>query len=596
MSSDEQMMIGVMGAIVLAMFIAQLYQRRQTRLWARLHAPLHPDSTDIRLDLALRQAQAGSIICDGCGFENFQDKIFCSMCGQALTTLKKKQMRALGTEVVLGNKQRQDRVRQRKEWTRKFDVEGRLYWYQSGTLPTGPSLPLQHSVIRFQRRNEATNQQLDEAPGDISAVALSLEQEHDLHEQRLEAPAESVPLVWLSHPLGNNFVTPEIRELILFAQRDFPTRLADFITRTSCLSAAPSAEIPAPRLKVHRTTVAAQSIEAVALMSQEQARGPLRIDFDGEHGIDAGGVYREWCLLVNEYLSQPSSGVFTCVNASDHSLFLNANSKHVIGEHHLAHVFAAGRLVGRSLLEGNVTGFHLSLPLLKTVLGMPIGLNDLAYYDPELHRSLVWLLENETVDALALDFSVCEQDEHGNCTVVDLIPGGRDVLVTDDNKAEYVQRKLQYVLFERVSSQLFAFLKGIYDIVPCELLMLFDAEELDFVLSGSDEIDVDDWERHTRYSQDMWHHPTRQWFWEILREMSNDYRRRLLQFATGSSRVPLAGFSALTSYDGRLCPFTITKGMLLEDIEELFVGSSSSAASGAKYVETDTPSQQKDVV
>ncbi|KAJ0399976.1 hypothetical protein P43SY_006229 [Pythium insidiosum] len=88
-------------------------------------------------------------------------------------------------------------------------------------------------------------------------------------------------------------------------------------------------------------------------------------------------------------------------------------------------------------------------------------------------------------------------------------------------------------------------------------MVLLDAEELDFVLSGSDEIDVDDWERNTKYTSDLLNHRVRRWFWEMVRSMSNEQRRRLLQFATGSSRVPLAGFSALTSYDGKLCPFML---------------------------------------
>jgi hypothetical protein len=84
------------------------------------------------------------------------------------------------------------------------------------------------------------------------------------------------------------------------------------------------------------------------------------------------------------------------------------------------------------------------------------------------------------------------------------------------------------------------------------------------VLCGPDEVDVDDWERNTKYTSDLYKHPSRKWFWEIVREMPNEYRRRLLQFATGSSRVPSSGFSALTSYDGRLCPFTL-KGIDLSD-------------------------------
>ncbi|GAB9476804.1 Nedd4 e3 ubiquitin-protein ligase wwp1, partial [Globisporangium polare] len=99
-----------------------------------------------------------------------------------------------------------------------------------------------------------------------------------------------------------------------------------------------------------------------------------------------------------------------------------------------------------------------------------------------------------------------------------------------------------------------------------ELLMVFDPEELDYVLCGSDEIDVDDWEKHTRVNASLHGHKALRWFWEFVREMPNEYRRRLLHFATGSSRVPLGGFAALTSLDGRICPFLL-KGVPLEENE-----------------------------
>lgn len=82
---------------------------------------------------------------------------------------------------------------------------------------------------------------------------------------------------------------------------------------------------------------------------------------------------------------------------------------------------------------------------------------------------------------------------------MDLIPNGRDIAVMDANKREFLERTFRYLLFERVASELFAFLKGLYEVIPLELLTLFDPEELDYVLSGSDTIDVDDWEKHTQY-------------------------------------------------------------------------------------------------
>ena len=39
--------------------------------------------------------------------------------------------------------------------------------------------------------------------------------------------------------------------------------------------------------------------------------------------------------------------------------------------------------------------------------------------------------------------------------------------------------------------------------------------------------------------------PVVQWFWQIVESYSEELRARLLQFVTGSSRVPLQGFKAL---------------------------------------------------
>lgn len=291
------------------------------------------------------------------------------------------------------------------------------------------------------------------------------------------------------------------------------------------------------------------------------------INFLNEQGVDAGGVYREWFMLLNEALVDASAGIFTCVNPVEQTFFLNGTSQHVIGGDHLLYFFATGRLVGRALLDGHALGFHLCLPLLKIVLGQPVNLGDLEFFDPEVFRSLRWILEKD-VDSLDLDFSVLRPIQDGDKSgfeIVDLIPNGRHCAVTDANKQQFVTRKLQYLLFDSVADQLHMFLRGIYEAVPQDLLLLFDAEEFDYLLCGSDEIDVDDWERNTVHSVYLIGHPAKDWFWQLVRDMPNEYRHRLLQFATGSSRVPLAGFSALTSFDGKLCPFTLKAVPLVDE-------------------------------
>ncbi|TMW57363.1 hypothetical protein Poli38472_003288 [Pythium oligandrum] len=573
MTPEDRLFIGLGAAVLLLNLACYIQLRLQKRRWSQLHMPLNPESADLRLDAALREAQAGSIVCSGCGFENFQRVIFCAICGEVIGKLTKRQRKTLGERPAVGDQRRQQRARVRKEWTRKVDEHGKAFWYREGSTAADARFP--GWIIRF-RPDESTKLAplTTQAPTDIDASSpsagvevvvdsLARRLEDDVKRNKMQVldasqadPIESLP------EYTDSTTVVEYRRLIEHAHQEFPTKLADFITRV--LGYFVHDEGVVSRFQIHRESLLSDSIDALASLSPTQVRAPIRVEFIGEQGIDAGGVYREWFLLLNEAIVSPDAGIFTCVNKEDQTFYLNPHSRHDIGEHHLEHFYAAGRLIGRALLEGNVTGFHLSLPLLKIILDAPVSFSDLQYYDPDVYRNLLWLMENDGVEALGLDFSVCER-VGDDMVIVDLIPDGRNIAVTDENKLEYLDRKFKYLIFDSVSEQLLAMFRGLDEVIPPELFMLFDAEELDFVLSGSDEIDVDDWERHTKFTPDLMNHPVRQWFWELVREMPNEYRRRLLQFATGSARVPLAGFSALTSYDGRLCPFTLVGLPLMDD-------------------------------
>jgi hypothetical protein len=267
-------------------------------------------------------------------------------------------------------------------------------------------------------------------------------------------------------------------------------------------------------------------------------------------------MQRESFNQVSELVARPGAGLFKCVSKADQTFYLNPASENDLGTDHLTFFFAAGRLLGRGLLEGNLWGFHLSLLLLKIILGLPVSVEDLEYFDSELYKNLVWLTEHDNVESLGLTFSGMEQmgDE---LVVVDLVPNGRNIAVMDANKREYIERKFKYTLFECVAPQLYAFLKGIYEVVPQHLLFLFDAEELDYVLCGADEIDFNDWKSNSKYTPGLHEHPALKHFWNVVEKMPLEYQKRLLHFVTGSSRVPLGGFSELTNYAGHQCPFTL---------------------------------------
>ena len=97
--------------------------------------------------------------------------------------------------------------------------------------------------------------------------------------------------------------------------------------------------------------------------------------------------------------------------------------------------------------------------------------------------------------------------------------------------------------------QLAAFLQGFDDILPRTYLSVFDYQELQLLLGGVDEIDVDDWRRHTRYlgafAELREKHPVVKFFWDCVDAFDNEQRARLCQFSTGTSSLPPAGFKAL---------------------------------------------------
>lgn len=56
-----------------------------------------------------------------------------------------------------------------------------------------------------------------------------------------------------------------------------------------------------------------------------------------------------------------------------------------------------------------------------------------------------------------------------------------------------------YRLYKAISTQIDAFLKGFYSIVPKDLLKIFDNRELELLISGLQVIDIDDLRENTVY-------------------------------------------------------------------------------------------------
>uniref|UniRef100_A0A4W5KM43 E3 ubiquitin-protein ligase HACE1 n=1 Tax=Hucho hucho TaxID=62062 RepID=A0A4W5KM43_9TELE len=186
----------------------------------------------------------------------------------------------------------------------------------------------------------------------------------------------------------------------------------------------------------------------------------------------------------------------------------------------------------------------------KHILGIPLNYQDVSSIDPEYAKNLQLVLDNDISDlGLELTFSV-ETDVFGAMEEVPIKPGGTSIIVTQDNKV-----KLR--MTRAIQPQINAFLHGFHTFSPSSLIQLFDEYELELLLSGMPEIYVQDWHRNTEYTSgyDL-EEPVIQWFWKVVESLTQEERVLLLQFVTGSSRVPHGGFAFLMGGSG-LQKFTI---------------------------------------
>jgi hypothetical protein len=452
------------------------------------------------------------------------------------------------------------RAHKRREWTRQLDALGRLVWRrqvaEGGDHSPGyvlrfdlpPEAEPESERGSFKRRGRSLSTGYDPCAG----VQFELLESQDADPTQFPLPPPRADVTDTLDELRQVAVDP--------ATQDFPVKYAHFIASAATLLQAGDRSLRSC-LSVHRDYILEQSVQHINCIREASIRSVrLQVTFAGEGGVasdekDVGGLHREWLTLLNEKLVDADVGLFSCTQRSDQTFFINAQSKRVLGADHLQHFHAAGRLIGRALLEGAVLNFHLCAPLLKVMLGTPITFADLESLDAEMYRNLTWLLDNDDAASLELDFTVTQR--HGkHAQTVELIPAGRNIQVNDDNKFEFADRKFRFMMFESVAPQLASFLKGFYEVVPQRMLLPFDYEELDYLLCGSDEISVSDWKQHTHVALELRREVA--WFWDVVTEMSATYQKRLLQFATGCSRVPLVGFQGLTSYDGQLCKFTLT--------------------------------------
>ncbi|KAI6649166.1 E3 ubiquitin-protein ligase HECW2-like [Oopsacas minuta] len=285
-------------------------------------------------------------------------------------------------------------------------------------------------------------------------------------------------------------------------------------------------------------------------------RRHIRVNYDTEDGIDEGGLIKEFFFYLSHELFNPSYGLFEYSADGSYNVQIQKTSSK-IRNWNLWFRFA-GRLIGLALVQQQLMDVFFSRAITKPILDEQFVLSDLEAVDPTMHQSLKYVLSNNDTEDLYLTFSYQEELPFGEVRTINLMKDGQQIGVNNKNKQKYVDLMLKSRMSHDVEKQTISLVSGVREIVPLKMLKRFDASELEWLISGSVEIDLTDWKENTHYSSGISeHNPVVKNFWRAVEEFENEDRLRLLQFITGSSSIPLNGFQGLTSTHGHVQRFTI---------------------------------------
>uniref|UniRef100_A0AAG5CX39 E3 ubiquitin-protein ligase n=1 Tax=Anopheles atroparvus TaxID=41427 RepID=A0AAG5CX39_ANOAO len=310
-------------------------------------------------------------------------------------------------------------------------------------------------------------------------------------------------------------------------------------------------------IKVRRASILEDSYRVIhAVTKIDLLKTKLWVEFEGETGLDYGGLAREWFYLLSKEMFNPYYGLFEYSAMDNYTLQINPNSG-LCNEEHLNYFRFIGRIAGMAIYHGKLLDAFFIRPFYKMMLQKAIDLKDMEAVDTEYYNSLLYIKENDPAP-LMLTFSV-DEESFGTTNQRELKPNGADIEVTNENKDEYIRLVIDWRFEARVKEQMQAFLEGVGSLVPLHLLKIFDENELELLMCGIQSIDVNDWKKNTMYKGDYYaNHAVVQWFWRAVLSFNNEMRARLLQFVTGTSRVPMNGFKELYGSNGPQL-FTIEK-------------------------------------
>ncbi|KAF0289605.1 putative E3 ubiquitin-protein ligase HERC4 [Amphibalanus amphitrite] len=299
------------------------------------------------------------------------------------------------------------------------------------------------------------------------------------------------------------------------------------------------------QLTVSRRRLVEDTLQQLWQLTQDDLKKPLRVRFEGEEGEDAGGVRKEFFLVLTRELLDPKYGMFSEFGETN-TIWFNPDSL----EEDVMYLLI-GIVCGLAIYNSTIVNLPFPLALYRKLLDQPLSLDDLAGLSPMTARSLSDVLSytgDDLEETMCLTFEVT-RETFGHVQTIELKPGGSKIAVNQSNKHEYVDLYIDHMLNTSIQKQYHAFHEGFYKVCGSKVLQLFTAPELMTLVIGDENYDWQAFEQNAEYREGYQRDsPPVKLFWQVFHSLTLQQKKQFLLFLTGTDRVPITGMKSIKLY------------------------------------------------
>lgn len=344
-------------------------------------------------------------------------------------------------------------------------------------------------------------------------------------------------------------VIPHKNRVLLF--RNIVTKEKETLGLVETSSASPHVT----HITIRRSRMLEDGYDQLRRLPVNSIKGVIRVKFVNdlgvdEAGIDQDGVFKEFLEEIIKKVFNPALNLFKTTSGNER-LYPSPTSS--IHENHLQLFEFVGKMLGKAMYEGIVVDVPFASFFLSQVLGhhhstFYSSIDELPSLDSEFYKNLTSIKRYDgDVSDLGLTLSY-DEEVMGQLVCHELIPGGKTMPVTNENKISYIHLMAHFRMHTQIKEQTAAFIRGFRSIINPEWLHMFSTPEVQRLISGDNaEIDLDDLKKHTVYYGGFHSsHRVILWLWDILSsDFTPEERAMFLKFVTSCSRPPLLGFAYL---------------------------------------------------